>query len=131
MIKTIINKYKKLLKLNKADIKYLKKKWIINWIWWKWVSLEPIIRKIINLPYFKKEKFNDLYNDIEELSYYHDLDYYIWWWYFKFVRANFLFSYRLYRHLKWTTWTKRIFVFLFIFYILQIYGKQYFNFINK
>ena len=131
MIQKIIDKYKKYWWLQTKEINILKKAWIINWIGWKGGSLEPIIKDIMNLPYFNNDRYKELIEDIEKISWWHDLDYYIWGWYYKFTKANLVFSMRFYKLLGWTKWYKRLWIVIFTFYVLQKYGKQYFNWIKK
>ena len=84
----------------------------------------------MDLPYFDSDRYKELRQDIEKISRWHDLDYTIWWSYYNFMKANLIFCIRLYNLLGWTKWYKRLWVVIFTFYILQVYGKQYFNFKN-
>lgn len=127
-IQNIIQKYTKQGWLQQKDVEVLKKAWIINGIGGNGACLEPIIEKILDLPYFDSDRYKELYQDIEILSYWHDLDYYIWWWYWKFTKANFLFAYRLYKLLHWTKWYARISISIVTFIVLQHYWKEYFSF---
>ena len=130
MIQEIIDRYKKYWWLQTKEVDALKKAWIINWIGWKGATLEPIINDIMDLPYFDSDRYKELRQDIEKISRWHDLDYTIWWSYCNFMKANLIFCIRLYNLLGWTKWYKRLWVVIFTFYILQTYGKQYFNFKN-
>lgn len=131
MIKNIIQKYQKQGWLQQKDIEVLKKAGIVNWIGGKGACLEPIIEKILDLPYFDSDRYKELYQDIEVLSYWHDIDYYIPWNYIDFIKVNFIFSYRLYKLLNWTKWYARLWIAVLIFIVLQIYWKEYFNFSKK
>ena len=122
----IIKKYKETWTLSKQDIKVLKNEWVINWIGWKWMNLEWVLKAIKKLPYFDNEKYDSLYNKILYLSYIHDLDYYIWKNYFDFTVANWDFAVWVYKKLWWSNY-KRIIILILLFILLQVRWFRYFK----
>ena len=123
----IIEKFKKQGWLTEKDIKVLRDKKIVNWIWGENASLKHIIDDILDLPYFEADKYQELFEDIERISIWHDISYFIPWNYLDFTKANIIFSWRLYKLLCWTRWYKRIWIAMITFIVLQIHWKKYFN----
>jgi hypothetical protein len=111
-------------KINDYQVEYLRNAWIINWIGWNWQNIETILLNVIKWAYgFDNNKSKKLLWDIRILSYYHDIDYFFKMWFYK---ANFKFSYRLFKLLYWDTIINRIWIFLFAFYVLNKYWKDYY-----
>lgn len=127
-MKDIIKRFKETWELSKQDIENLKNERIINWIWPKGLSFEPILESIKSLPYFDSDRYQELYEDIQYISYKHDFEFYIGWSYWDFTTSNFKFAINLYKLLYWTKWYKKAGISIFVFIVLEIYWKKYFNF---
>ena len=130
-MKNIINKYKKQGYLTERDIEVLKEKGIVNWLGWKGTPLMPILEKIMDLPYFDSDRYKNLFENIDRIACYRDIDFHIWKTYLDFTKSNLIFSYRLYKLLWWTKWYKRLGIAIITMIVLQKYWKQYFRWFNK
>jgi len=124
----ILSAYKEYWILWTDDIKYLTKKWIVNWIWPKEYKLNWLFKAIIKLPFFDNEKGLKLVDDVNTLSIYHDVDYTVWWNYINFTTANLRFVNWLSDLLNWTSILKRYTIILITFIALQWKWTKYFNF---
>ena len=111
----------------------LKKLWIVNWIWGKnWFNLSLFFKN--NIAQFKEyipEKWEKLFKDIEDLSVYHDISYYNWNTILEKIKADYSFALWVITKLHWTTFYKRLFVFLFVLIILLIKWNQFYNWWEK
>lgn len=119
----------KILKYNfcKVTIRVYKENWIINGCGWKgWVDFSEIIKIFFE----KFEKYNDekivqLWEDIEQLCYEHDYDYFIQKW---FLKSNFDFAFWVFRLIKsWTNFSERFLIFIIIYFLLNKYWKKYYE----
>lgn len=118
--------------LTKKQINELTNIWIINWIWWKWwISFNKLFRKIKKIKWFKIKKYENLYNDINTLSIYHDIDFYTWNTIKSFIRANYNFSVRVIQLLHWSSIFGRLFIFLILFLWLNIFWIRFYNWKRK
>ena len=113
-----------------------KKLWIVNWIWWdeKKGGFNFSLFFKNNIAQFKEyipEKWEKLFKDIEELSFYHDVSYYNWVTIIDKIKADYTFSLWVMKKLWWTTFYKRLFVFLTIFIILLVAWNKFFNWKEK
>jgi hypothetical protein len=110
-----------------------KQLWIVNWIWWKGGFNFSLFFKN-NISQFKEyipEKWEKLFNDIEELSRSHDIAFFNGNTLIDKIKADYTFSLWVYRLLNWTTTLKRIFVFSVIMITLLIMWNKTFNFKKK
>lgn len=123
-----MRKIEKILKYNfsKKTIEEYKKSWIINGCGWKgWVDFS----KIIEIFFEKFEKYNDgkiiqLWEDIEQLCFEHDYDFYIQKW---FKKSNFDFAFWVFKLIKsWTSFLERFVIFIIIYFLLNKYWKKYY-----
>lgn len=119
----------KILKYNfcKVTIRVYKENWIINGCGGKWwVDFSEIVEI-----FFKKfEKYNNekivqLWEDIEQLCYEHDYDYFIQKW---FKKSNFDFAFWVFKLIKsWTNFSERFLIFIIIYFLLNKYWKKYYE----
>jgi hypothetical protein len=87
-----------------------------------------------NIQQFKEyipEKWIKLFYEIDYLSIWHDLAYYNWNALTDKIKADYNFSLWVFKKLNWTTFLKRLFVFIVIFTILLIAWNKYFNWGEK
>ncbi len=125
----ILSAYEEYWTLGEADIEYLKKKWIINWIGSGEYKLSSLFFAIAELPLFDKEKSVKLVEDIEiKLSIPHDIEFTIWWNYIDFTASNIRFASWLSDLLNWTSALKKYIIVATTFIILQWQWTKYFNF---
>ena len=121
-----MNTIKKILPytLTNNQIDYLVKAGIINWIGWEWFNIEKLILDIIKA-YFNYDdiKANKLLDDIRQIANIHDIDYFFRNW---FYISNLKFAYRLFKLLHWTSLINRIWIFIFVFYILNKEWRKYY-----
>ncbi|PZM85566.1 hypothetical protein DLH72_02130 [Candidatus Gracilibacteria bacterium] len=84
--------------------------------------IEIFFKKFQN---FKNEKLEKLWSDIEQLCYEHDYDFYIQK---GFKKSNFDFAKGVFRLIKsWTSFFERFIIFLIIYFLLNKYGKKYYD----
>lgn len=114
--------------LTQQEILSLKSQWIINGIWWKWwADFWLILKELVKeLPSYQEEKYLKLIDDIEYIAYNHDYEFYKWKTFFSFIKANFLFWYRIYKKLYWS-WFKWVLVWVMAFLFTTIFGRKYFR----
>ncbi len=125
----ILSAYKEYWVIWEADIEYLKKKWVINWIWSGEYKLSNLFFAIAELPLFDKDKSKKLVEDIEILlSIPHDIEFTIWWNYLDFTASNIRFISWLFQLLNWTSVLKRYIIVATTFIVLQWKWNKYFNF---
>jgi len=118
-----------------TQYKELKNKWIINWCWAKWsFNFSRFYKEnIVIIESFNPKLNLDLIKTIElKACWPHDVDYYNGNSYLLFIVANFKFSYRIFKILKWT-WsiTLRLEIAFLLFMILHKKWKNSFNFWKK
>jgi len=103
---------------------------IINWVWGNDFNISKIIRvNIPFLPNFEAKKLESFLNTFElKLSNPHDVRFYLWWGWYKFIRANFILSKDLYKIIHWTNFIERISISIVVFLILMKFWRKYFNF---
>jgi hypothetical protein len=114
-------------------IEEAKKLWIVNGIGWEGGFNFSLFFKN-NIKQFKEyipEKWIKLFDDIDYLSIWHDLAYYNWNTLLDKIKADYNFSSWVMQKLSWTTFFKRLFVFITIFFILLIAWNKYFNWWEK
>lgn len=112
-------------KLTSSQKQYYFEKWIINWCGWKdWFSFDSLMDNIKSFKWFDLEKLQALKDDIREICYIHDLDFYEKNWFYK---SNFLFAYRLARLLTFTWFFERLLIFIVAFLLLNKYWKKYYK----
>ena len=107
--------------ISNKQLIYLLDNWIVNWIWVNWQNLEDLILSIIETTYrFNKTKSMSLLCDLRQLSYFHDIMYT-----FKlgFYYSNLWLAYKVYLLIDWDVWYRRIWVFIWIFLILNKFWK--------
>ena len=110
-----------------------KKLWIVNWIGWEGGFNFSLFFKN-NIEQFKEyipEKWEKLFNDIEELSRSHDIAFFNGNTLIDKIKADYTFSLWVINLLQWTRIRNRLFVFLRIMSILTIYWNTYFNWWEK
>jgi len=126
---TIIYIVEDILKISLIEISIECKKYWCNWCWWKWgINFGGLMKA---LPYFNEWKWKRLLQDLTYLCNWHDIQFWKWWSYFDFVRANFLFSYWVFKLIHWTRLFYRIVIFIVLFLWLTFKWKKYFNFITN
>lgn len=110
--------------LTNNQIDYLTKAGIINWIWWQNSNIEKLILDIIKWYFnFDSDKANNLLDDIRQISYCHDIDFSFKNWFYK---SNLKFAYRLFKLLHWTKFNERLWIFIFVFYLLNKEWREYY-----
>ena len=110
--------------LTNNQVLYLTKAWIINWIWGQWQNIEKTILDIIKSFYnYDNTKANKLLEDIRKIANIHDIDFYFKNW---FYSSNIKFAYRLFKLLHWEKLYSRVGIFIFTFWILNKYWKEYY-----
>ena len=124
-----MRKINKILQYNFSNIEteHLIASWIANWCWWKWwISFGTIVRdNIASIPWFDKDKFWLLWDDIPKICIEHDFDYRIQAW---FIRSNYRMWKKLYKLLKRWAWKRKAFwIWLIVFTLLSKYWKKYYN----
>lgn len=119
-------------RLSKEQVQKLKENKVINWVgseWW--FKFEIIKEKIEQLPFIDLYKIESLYNDIDTLSRYHDIEYTKGASLFWFLRANYDFSLWLITLLNWTSKSAKIGIFFSTFIWLSIFGRKSYNWKDK
>lgn len=122
-----IRKIEKIKRYSDSEVEEGYRKWIINWCWGKWwVNFSKIIKNNLkDLKNYDKEKYSELFDDIERLCAEHDLDYYKQKW---FRKSNFIFAFNVVRLIgSWTSLLERITIFLVIYFLLNKYWKKYYK----
>ncbi len=110
---------------NWYTIEELKECKYCNWCWWKGgINFELLIK---SLPYFKKDKGKQLLEDLHLLCNMHDIWFYKWWNLIDFFVVNLIFSVWVYRLLHWTLFIVRLFLFVILYLLLNLFGIRYFN----
>ena len=102
------------------------RRWIINGCWGKWwINFSKIIKNNLeDFKNYKKEKYSELFEDIERLCAEHDLDYHKQKW---FRKSNFIFAFNLFRLIRsWTSFLERLMIFFVIYFLLNKYWKKYY-----
>ena len=111
-------------KLWKIQREYFLKKWIINWCWWKdWFNFDKIFDNISEFKNFNIHYISQLKEDIKEICYVHDLDFYFQRWFYK---SNLKFAYRLARLLSFAWFIEKIVIFIITLSLLNKYWKKYY-----
>lgn len=116
--------------MNALIYEQYKKLWIINGCGGKWwLNFSKILHhQIVLFPEFQKEKLQKLLYDIEHKACWpHDVHFYQWWLLIAYIISNFLFGYRLFKLLHWTTFGKRLLIGLSAFFGLLFWGYKYFH----
>lgn len=116
-------------KFNQEQLLDLEEKGIINWCGGKWwINFDLILRQLIKtFKDFLPEKWQWLFENMQKICYSHDYDFYLWWWFYNFLRANFRFWKNLFFLLSWARFRDRIWIAFFAFIMLCIFWKKYFN----
>lgn len=98
--------------------------------WIKWEFDFVIIKDYIEqLPLVDVNKLDKLYDRIDkECCTPHDLAFENGWYYFDFLKANYIFSRGIVRLLNWTSFYGKLAVFIMAFLWTTIFGKKAFNF---
>lgn len=118
----------KILEYNfsKKEIESYIEKWIINWCGWNnSFKFDSLCKSTI--PYlfgFNEEKTFDLYNDIEQICFEHDYDYWNKKW---FIKSNLKMSFKLFRLFHWTSLLDRLWIAISTFLILNKYWKKFYE----
>jgi len=125
-----IEEFKKTWILTNEMRLVLRREWVINWVGTADFNISNIVRaNIVFLPNFEAEKLSSFLDTVElKLSNPHDVRFYIWWWLYKFIKANFIFAKDLYKILHWTSKYEKITLCVVVFLILIKFWRKYFNF---
>ena len=114
--------------LTEREKYYLVTSNIINWCWAKWwVNFDKTIKQNIKIiPWFNKEKWDNLFQDIREVCYEHDIEFRFKKW---FLKSNYKFAKKLYKLLrgsknKWITKKQAFWVSFIAFILLTKYWKE-------
>ena len=117
--------------LTELEINHLFISWIINWCWAKgWINFDKIIEWNIRLiPMFNNDKARQLFQDIRQICYEHDLDFRFKKWFYK---SNYKFARKLYRLLReakieWVTKGQAWWISTTAFYLLNKNWKPAYN----
>ena len=100
-----------------------------NWCWGEWgMSFKKLKDKLKKLPFVKPDKLESLYIDIEaQCCIPHDNRFDEWGGIKEYIKANYDFCETLLLLLHWTSVMWRLWVFIFVFMSLNIFGIRYFN----
>ena len=114
---------------NQEQLLDLEEKWIINWCGGKGgVNFDLLLRRLVKtFKNFLPEKWQWLFEKMQKVCYSHDYDFYLWWWLYNFIRANYRFWKNLFFLLSWAKMTERFWIALFAFIMICIFWKKYFN----
>lgn len=122
-----IRTIEKIKRYSDSEVETGYRQWIINGCWGKWwINFSKIIKNNLeDLKNYKKEKYFELFDDIERLCAEHDLDYHYKKW---FRKSNFIFALNLFRLIKsWTSFLERLMIFFVIYFLLNKYWKKYYK----
>jgi len=117
--------------------KILQDKGFANWCWWaKGFSFDKIFKSIIYIvkkaDKFKVKKLKKLIKDFQLLcSFWHDIDFSLWWNLKDFYKANMRFIAWILALLHWSNIITRIFVFIILLLGLNILWLRFFKFRKK
>jgi len=120
-----INKIIKDNWFTRTELSIYRKKWITNWMWWKWWI--KFTKELAKLPWFKRWYKKQLLIDMDLVSDMHDIRFHIWWWFKSFLRANWNFAANMIRLFHWSTFTSRFLLFTTLFIWTTLVGWRYFN----
>jgi len=117
--------------LTELEVNHLFISWIINWCWAKGgIDFDVIIEQNIKLiPAFNNDKAKQLFNDIRQICYEHDLEFRFKKWFYK---SNYKFARKLYRLLReakveWVTRRQAYWISTIAFCLLNKHGKTPYN----
>jgi hypothetical protein len=100
--------------------------WIVNWCGGEWAFRfdDFIETNIGTLPYFDMKKKRRLLQDLKEICYEHDADFF-----FKkgFYISNYKMARKVYKLFHWVTWKIRFTTCLALFILLCRYGKRFYR----
>ena len=109
----------------RTDISVYRKMWVCNWAWWKgwikWTKLWSLLH------WFQTKKGKQLLIDIDLISDMHDIRFYLWWWLFDFIKANYKFCLNMMQLLWWTNTPSRLLLFIILFLWVTIFWIKYFT----
>jgi len=97
---------------------------ICNWFWPKGHNLLKL------LPNFNSNKIKKLKRDVNLIADIHDIEYYLWWWYKAYIKANYKLAVNMCELLHWTNLFWRIIVFLSLFISTTLFGFKNFSWYN-
>jgi hypothetical protein len=115
--------------LTSEEIAYLEEAQIINWCGGKWwVNFDKILKDNLEIiPWFDKDKAENLYLDIKLICLEHDLQFWLWLW---FLKSNYKFAKKIYKLLHWCPLKYRLSIALICLALLNRFWKEFY-FVKK
>jgi len=104
----------------REEISVYREMWVTNWMGSKWWI--KFTKELSKLPWFNNKKWKQLLKDMDLVSDIHDIRFYVWWWLFGFLRANWKFGVNIIALFHWTTPMGRILLFTTLFIVLTLVG---------